>query len=45
MDFLEERAKFVNMTDEEHIAAGHYKESAGSWVDPENPVDVYFADW
>ena len=34
-----------SMTDKEHKAAGHIKESTGSWVDPKNYIDTYYMDW
>ena len=37
--------KFYAMTKEEHIAAGHYIDSTGSWVDPKDYISSYFADW
>ena len=36
--------KFYAMSDEEHIAAGHYKDSTNSWVDPNDYISTHFAD-
>ena len=36
---------FSAMTDEEHIAAGHYIDSTGKWIDPNNYISSYYADW
>lgn len=35
---------FNAMTDEEHKAAGHYKDSTNKWIDPNNYIDLYYAD-
>lgn len=37
--------KFSAMTDEEHIAAGHYIDSTGKWIDPNNYISLYYVDW
>ena len=33
------------MTDKEHKAADHIKDSTGSWVDPKDYIDTYYMDW
>ena len=37
--------RFYAMTDEEHKAAGHIKDSTNSWVNPTNYIDAYYMDW
>ena len=37
--------KFHAMTRKEHIEAGHYVDSTGSWDDPKDYISSYFADW
>lgn len=37
--------RFYAMTDNEHKAAGHIKDSTGSWVDPKDYIDTYYMDW
>jgi hypothetical protein len=33
------------MTDKEHKAAGHFKDSANRWVDPKDYIDTYYMEW
>lgn len=33
------------MTDEEHKKKGHIKDTCGSWCDPNDYIDSYYADW
>jgi len=37
--------RFSAMTDDEHKAAGHIKDSTNKWVDPNNYIDTYYMDW
>lgn len=31
--------------DEERRAKGMIQDSTGSWYDPQNPIDCFYADW
>ncbi len=37
--------RFCAMTEAEHKAAGHFRDSTNKWIYPDDYIDTYYMDW